>query len=227
MRYYHSFRWQAILLYKVQLFKEIRCTSQRANDVYTTWYKRGDGELFCRSSWTHLLSACWVDRIFSILCKRDNFGNFLTCFPVYQALSERGLSQKERTYYQSTYAAKPENGILISTRWRQPVKELTHNVSSDICVQRTIKSPCPPARSDQSHLCPHEGTWHSYLSKNVPSEDSDQTARMRSLIWVFAGRRCPKIRFLMLRLNLSLTSTGLRHLTFPARDLRIVNCFTQ
>ena len=34
---------------------------------------------------------------------------------------------------------------------------------------------------------------------NVPSEDSDQTTRMRSLIWIFAGRTCPKVRFLMLR----------------------------
>ena len=30
--------------------------------------------------------------------------------------------------------------------------------------------------------------------KNAPSEDSDQTARMRSLIWMFAGRTCPKVR---------------------------------
>ena len=32
--------------------------------------------------------------------------------------------------------------------------------------------------------------------QNAPSEDSDQTAQMRRLIWIFAGRTCPKIRFL-------------------------------
>ena len=34
--------------------------------------------------------------------------------------------------------------------------------------------------------------------QNVPSEDSDQTARMRRLIWIFAGRTCTKIFFLTL-----------------------------
>ena len=32
--------------------------------------------------------------------------------------------------------------------------------------------------------------------QNAPSENSDQTARMRSLIWIFAGRTCPKLRSL-------------------------------
>ena len=31
------------------------------------------------------------------------------------------------------------------------------------------------------------------------NEDSDQTARMRRLIWVFAGRTCQKVRFLTSR----------------------------
>ena len=30
------------------------------------------------------------------------------------------------------------------------------------------------------------------------NEDSDQTARMRRLIWVFVGRTCEKVRFLTL-----------------------------
>ena len=34
--------------------------------------------------------------------------------------------------------------------------------------------------------------------QNAPSEDSDQTARMRGLIWIFAGRTCLKVRFLTL-----------------------------
>ena len=35
--------------------------------------------------------------------------------------------------------------------------------------------------------------------QNALSEDSDQTTRKRRLIWIFAGRTCPKVRFLTLR----------------------------
>ena len=41
----------------------------------------------------------------------------------------------------------------------------------------------------------------SLVIQNVPSEDSDQTARMRSLIWIFAGLSCPKVRFLTFRIK--------------------------
>ena len=40
--------------------------------------------------------------------------------------------------------------------------------------------------------------WWNYLSlavKNAPSEDSDQPARMRRLIWIFTGRISQKVRF--------------------------------
>ena len=36
--------------------------------------------------------------------------------------------------------------------------------------------------------------------QNAHNEDSNQTAWMRRLIWIFAGRTCPKVRFLTLRL---------------------------
>ena len=35
------------------------------------------------------------------------------------------------------------------------------------------------------------------------NEDSDQTARMRSLIWVFVGRTCQKLHFLTFWLIIS------------------------
>ena len=69
------------------------------------------------------------------------------------------------------------------------------NVLSDICAQRRLKSACASAHSDQSLRCPHKETLHPWLF-NAPSEDSDQTARMRRLIWIFAGRTCSKGRFL-------------------------------
>ena len=38
--------------------------------------------------------------------------------------------------------------------------------------------------------------------QNAPSEDSDQIARMRRLIWIFAGRTYPKVHLLTLWLIL-------------------------
>ena len=45
--------------------------------------------------------------------------------------------------------------------------------------------------------------WRNIASlaiQDAPSEDSDQTARMRRLIWIFVGRTCTKVCLLMLRL---------------------------
>ena len=44
--------------------------------------------------------------------------------------------------------------------------------------------------------------WRNLVSlaiRNALCEDSDQTARMRRLIWIFAGRSCPTVHFLMFR----------------------------
>ena len=46
----------------------------------------------------------------------------------------------------------------------------------------------------------------SMAIQNMTSEDSDQTARMRSLIRIFAGHTCPKLSFLTLRVNLPSTN---------------------
>ena len=73
------------------------------------------------------------------------------------------------------------------------------NIPSGICAQRTLRSACLSAQSDQGLACPHEETMHLLLSKNAPSEDSDQTARMRSLVWIFTGCTCRKVHFLTLR----------------------------
>ena len=43
--------------------------------------------------------------------------------------------------------------------------------------------------------------WRNFAPlsiQNAPNEDSDQTARMRSLIWIFAGHTCRKLHFLPL-----------------------------
>ena len=46
--------------------------------------------------------------------------------------------------------------------------------------------------------------WESLLGAkflHADNEDSDQTARMRRLIWVFVGRIYQKVRFITLRLK--------------------------
>ena len=48
--------------------------------------------------------------------------------------------------------------------------------------------------------------WRNVASlaiQNAPGKDSDQTARMRTLTWIFAGRTCPKERFHTFRLKWS------------------------
>ena len=53
-----------------------------------------------------------------------------------------------------------------------------------------------------------ESSWSAWRNvtalsiQNAPSGDSDQTARRRRLIWIFAGRTCPKVRFLTLRAHI-------------------------
>ena len=73
------------------------------------------------------------------------------------------------------------------------------NIPSDMCTQRRLKSACASAQSDQSLCSPLEETLHPWQAK-MHREDSDQTARMRRLIWIFSGNTYPKLRFLTLRL---------------------------
>ena len=65
---------------------------------------------------------------------------------------------------------------------------LVDNVLSNMCAQLKLKSACASAQSDQSLCCPHEKKIASSTIQNAPSDDSDQTARMRRLIWIFTGR---------------------------------------
>ena len=68
-------------------------------------------------------------------------------------------------------------------------------VPSDMSAQQSLKSACASAQSDQSFCCQHEETLLSWLSKNAPREDFDQTTQMHRLIWIFSGRTCPTVRF--------------------------------
>ena len=65
-------------------------------------------------------------------------------------------------------------------------------------AQRRLKLACTSALSNQSICCPLEETFTSLVIQNAPSEGTDQTVRMPWLILIFAGRICPKVRFLTL-----------------------------
>ena len=66
--------------------------------------------------------------------------------------------------------------------------------------QQRLKSACASAQSDQSFL----SVWRHFASlpiQNAHSEYSDETARMRRLIWNFAGRTISTIHFRTLALE--------------------------
>ena len=69
------------------------------------------------------------------------------------------------------------------TKW--PVRPAITQISQDI----------DPVWSESS-MCAHSVTKDSRLL-HADSEDSDQTGRIPSLIWVFAGRTCYFVGFVM------------------------------
>ena len=88
-----------------------------------------------------------------------------------------------------------------------------------ISVQRRLKSAC-------AFIISMNGKIALVAIQNAPSEDSDQTARMRRLIWIFAGRicpvrmrACPMVRFLTLRVKLTA-----RFHKLTTDDLLLENC---
>ena len=64
---------------------------------------------------------------------------------------------------------------------------------------KTLISLCNSADWSESSLSVGRN-FASLTIRNAPSEDSDQTARMRRLIWIFAGCTCTKVCFLTFRL---------------------------
>ena len=74
------------------------------------------------------------------------------------------------------------------------------NQLNDLAPSKDSDQPGHPPSLIKSSLCSH---WvaedPSFL--HADSEDSDQTGRMPRLIWVFAGRTCHFVGFVMRRLN--------------------------
>ena len=67
-----------------------------------------------------------------------------------------------------------------------------------MCAQQRLKTVCA-ALSHKSLCCPHKDTALLVI-QTASSEDSDQPAHSRRLIWIFAGRTCSKVRFLTFKL---------------------------
>ena len=57
----------------------------------------------------------------------------------------------------------------------------------------TSKKICESNKYSDQTARMHEELMHPWLSKNALCEDSDQTERKHRLIWIFAGRTCPKV----------------------------------
>ena len=74
---------------------------------------------------------------------------------------------------------------------------MLENVTSDECAQRSFQSACAFAQWPESSL---GAFWIAKDTKvfHADNEDSNQTARMRSLVRVFVGRTCKKLCFLRL-----------------------------
>ena len=62
--------------------------------------------------------------------------------------------------------------------------------------KRRLKSVCASAQCNQSLRWSNKETA-SLAIQNAPSKESDQIVRTCRLIWIFAGRTCPKVHFLM------------------------------
>ena len=97
----------------------------------------------------------------------------------------------KQSYLQSTKRRPWSNCAQADTNlcWVHAIRWATiwENIPSNMCAQQRLNSNCTSA------LCRWESslsTWRNFASlamQNVPSEDFDQTARVRSLIWIFAG----------------------------------------
>ena len=86
----------------------------------------------------------------------------------------------EAMLFQSLTIADQQNITCMGQPKRKRVFEHVQNAQIQI-ILRMRKVPTGPLLS-----------IHTFLAD---SEGPDQTARMRSLIWAFAVRKCPKTRF--------------------------------
>ena len=84
---------------------------------------------------------------------------------------------------------------------REKMSRLTTKQTKSLCAKRSLRSAWASAQSGQSSLCAQRVVKGPSFHRG-DSEDSDQTGQMPRLIWVFAGRTCHFVVFVMRRLIL-------------------------
>ena len=125
------------------------------------------------------LKMCIKSDFEEIILKLATYGQRERPFCCHQNFVPNGLSAPARGYIYNWAAS-----------WQ--------NQQNGMCAQRKLWSAWTSAQSDQSLRC-HGGQWvakdPSFL--HADSEDSDQTGWMPRPIWVFTGRTCHFVGFVM------------------------------
>ena len=108
---------------------------------------------------------------------------------------------------------------LQTKLWLEISQEMTKVNMKYLKMERIIEPPhdktnkmtvCPAKTQISLGICPvwsESSLCTQWVAKDpsflyADSKDSDQTGRMPRLIWVFAGRKCHFVGFVMRRLNL-------------------------
>ena len=97
------------------------------------------------------------------------------------------------------------------------------NQRNGMCaLRRQISLGIRPVWSESSLCAQWVAKDPSFL--HADSEDSDQTGRMPGLIWVFAGRTCHFVRFVMRRLNYHNVKLGIHIHVVTRLRIRRASC---
>ena len=120
---------------------------------------------------------------------------------------KRAKNNEHRNHRARTRPSRLKRVFLAQKHYVLPTLKISaitwENGSFLICAQRRLKLACLSSQSHPSLL----SAWRNFASlavQNAHGADSEQTARMLRLIWIFAGCSCPKVRFLKLLLMCSL-----------------------
>ena len=136
----------------------------------------------------------------SIWFRRTVTGNKLFTLPkwgIYMGILRGLYYRKDRIWLSICKQATPQSNISILDSKRSNVRKRTVWQVRPTKIQISL-------RGLESSLSAYRN-FAPLAFQNVPSEDSDQTLRKRRLIWIFAGRKCPQVRFLTLWLIQYLT----------------------
>ena len=134
--------------------------------------------------------------------RTDFLNQTLTClWKCFIGELENCFKLQNKTSFNNIYEIWTGHNREMSRLMTKPTKWL--------CAQRRLRSAWAFAQSDQSSLC---AQWVAKDPRflHADSENSDQTGWMPRLIWVFAGRRCHFVGFVMRRLKFDQRATAIK-----------------